>query len=105
MKYTRIYADAKGETHLQDVEPEMKEAGNASTMSDLVAAKGVIFRDTSSEEYFIDWHNAPRRQFVVNLTGEVEITGQRRRKAPLRARLDPARGRCHRKRSHLARRG
>ena len=85
MKYTRIYADAKGETHLQDVEPEMKEAGNASTMSDLVAAKGVIFRDTSSEEYFIDWHNAPRRQFVVNLTGEVEITvsdGEKRRFGP-----------------------
>lgn len=74
MKYTRIYADANGESHLQDVEPPMKEAGNASTMSDLVAAKGVICRDTSSAEYFIDWHNAPRRQFVVNLTGEVEIT-------------------------------
>jgi hypothetical protein len=82
MKYTRIYADATGETHLEDVEPPMKDAGNASTMSDLMAAKGVIFRETSSEEYFIDWHNAPRRQFVVNLTGEVEITvsdGEKRR--------------------------
>jgi hypothetical protein len=26
-----------------------------------------------SGEYFINWHNAPRRQFVVNLTGTVEI--------------------------------
>jgi hypothetical protein len=74
MKYTRIYADAKGETHLQDVEPEMKPTDHASTMSDLIAAKGVIFRDTDSAEYFIDWHNAPRRQFVVNLSGDVEIT-------------------------------
>jgi uncharacterized cupin superfamily protein len=74
MKYTRIYADAKGETHLQDVEPEMKATDHASTMSELIAAKGVIFRDTNSEEYFIDWHNAPRRQFVVNLSGDVEIT-------------------------------
>jgi hypothetical protein len=82
MKYTRIYADAKGETHLQDVEPEMKATDHASTMSELIAAKGVIFRETNSEEYFIDWHNAPRRQFVVNLSGEVEITvsdGEKRR--------------------------
>src|SRR5579864_1309009 len=82
MKYTRIYADAKGETHLQDVEPEMKATDHASTMSDLIAAKGVIFRETNSEEYFIDWHNAPRRQFVVNLSGDVEITvsdGEKRR--------------------------
>jgi uncharacterized cupin superfamily protein len=82
MKYTRIYADANGETHLEDVEPEMKATEHASTMSDLIAAKGVIFRGTNSEEYFIDWHNAPRRQFVVNLSGEVEITvsdGKKRR--------------------------
>ena len=73
MKYTRIYADAKGESHLQDVEPEMKATDHASTMSEMIAAKGVIFRDTRSGEYVIDWHNAPRRQFVVNLAGEVEI--------------------------------
>ena len=29
MKYTRIYADAAGESHLQDVDPAMKPAGNA----------------------------------------------------------------------------
>jgi hypothetical protein len=85
MQYTRIYADANGETHLQDVEPEMKATDHASTMSDLIVAKGVIFRETNSEEYFIDWHNAPRRQFVVNLSGEVEITvsdGEKRRFGP-----------------------
>ena len=73
MKYTRIYADAAGESHLQDVDAEMKPADHASTLSEMIAAKGVIFRESRSGEYFIDWHNAPRRQFVVNLTGEVEI--------------------------------
>jgi hypothetical protein len=85
MKYTRIYADRDGESHLHDVGPEMKAAGNASTMSEMIAAKGVIFRETSSGEYLIDWHNAPRRQFVVNLTGEVEIEvsdGEKRRFGP-----------------------
>ncbi|MGO9603234.1 MAG: hypothetical protein ACLQAT_07525 [Candidatus Binataceae bacterium] len=85
MKYTRIYADAHGESHLQDVNQEMKPTDHASTMSEMIMAKGVIFRETSSNEYFIDWHNAPRRQFVVNLNGEVEIEvsdGETRRFGP-----------------------
>jgi uncharacterized cupin superfamily protein len=85
MKYTRIYADAVGETHLEDVKPEMRPSDHSSMMSGLIAAKGVIFRETNASQYFVDWHNAPRRQFVVNLTGEVEITvsdGEKRRFGP-----------------------
>lgn len=85
MKYTRIYADAAGETHLEDVAPEMTPADHSSMMSSLIAAKGVIFRETSGAQYFVDWHNAPRRQFVINLSGEVEITvsdGEKRRFGP-----------------------
>ena len=84
MKYTRIYADSDGESHFEDVEIEMKQAPyNAGTISEMIAAKGVMFRH--SGEYFIDWHNAPRRQFVVNLTGTVEIVasdGEKRRLGP-----------------------
>ncbi len=85
MKYTRIYADAAGETHLEDVRPQMKASDHSSMMSELIAAKGVIFRETNGAQYFVDWHNAPRRQFVVNLSGEVEITvsdGEKRRFGP-----------------------
>ncbi|HXW85375.1 MAG TPA: hypothetical protein VEJ86_13290, partial [Candidatus Binataceae bacterium] len=63
MKYTRIYADAQGESHFEDVDVSMKPGpANAGKISDLIAATGVMFRLTG--EYFIDWHNAPRRQFV-----------------------------------------
>ena len=82
MKYTRIYSSPDGESHLQDVSVEMKESAYASMMSDMMAAKGIIFRSSDSGEYLIDWHNAPRRQFVVNLVGEVEIEvsdGEKRR--------------------------
>jgi len=85
MKYTRIYADANGETHLQDINLEMKEAAHSATISEMIGAKGVFFRVTRGNEYFIDWHNAPRRQFVVNLSGEVEIVvsdGETRRFGP-----------------------
>ena len=85
MTYTRIYAGENGESHLQDVELEMSDAGHASVTSAMTAAKGVIFRSSQSSDYFVDWHNAPRRQFVVNLSGEVEITvsdGESRRFGP-----------------------
>ena len=49
MKYTRIYADSEGESHLQDVDQAMKPADHSSTMSELIAAKGVIFRESRSE--------------------------------------------------------
>ena len=84
MKYTRIYADTNGESHFEDVEISMKPGpANAGTISEMIAAKGVMFRQ--SGEYFINWHNAPRRQFVVNLTGTVEIVasdGEKRRLGP-----------------------
>lgn len=73
MKYTRIYSDASGESHFEDVEVEMKAAPyNTGAISEMVAAKGVMFR--VSPDYFVDWHNAPRRQFVVNVTGTLEVT-------------------------------
>ena len=73
MKYTRIYSDARGESHFEDVEVEMKQAPhNTGTISEMIAAQGVMFR--VSPDYFVDWHNAPRRQFVVNVTGTLEVT-------------------------------
>ena len=36
------------------------------------ATKGVVFRATPPS-HFHDWHNAPRRQYVITLEGEVEI--------------------------------
>jgi len=36
------------------------------------ATKGIVFR-TTKPGHFSDWHNAPRRQFVITLAGEVEI--------------------------------
>jgi quercetin dioxygenase-like cupin family protein len=36
-------------------------------------ATGIIFRQTGGD-YDLDWHPAPRRQYIVNLDGGVEIT-------------------------------
>ena len=72
MKYFRIYAGPDGESHFEDVEVEMAAGGGQSELSTMIPATGVIFRRSSADQY-IDWHPAPRRQFVVTLAGEAEI--------------------------------
>ena len=42
-------------------------------MSERLPATGVIFRETGGD-YDLDWHPAPRRQYIVNLDAGVEIT-------------------------------
>ena len=72
MKVVRIYTGDDGESHFEDVEMDLKTGDFAGSYSDPVAVKSVIFRQTSGD-YHLDFHNAPRRQFVVNLRGSVEI--------------------------------
>ena len=73
MKVHNIYADADGESHFRDVEIAWAQQGLGGRMSDRLPATGVIFRETGGD-YALDWHNAPRRQYIVNLDAAVEIT-------------------------------
>lgn len=84
MKYTRLYSGDDGESHFEDLEMPLAPAGEFSRVSGLQKATGILFRETTGG-YFIDWHNAPRRQYVIVLDGRVEIEvgdGARRRFGP-----------------------
>jgi len=70
--YVRMYADDAGETHFQDIEVPLTAAGRSSELSTVWKVSGLQFRHTRPD-YDLDFHNAPRRQFIVNLTGGVEI--------------------------------
>jgi hypothetical protein len=72
MRIVRIYTGADGESHFEDVELDLKDQGPMGRISSLVPAKGVLFREVGGD-YDLDFHNAPRRQYVVNLTGSVDI--------------------------------
>jgi hypothetical protein len=72
MNITRIYTGDDGESHFEDVIVKLEPSGLAGLLSEPVAAKSVIFRETGSD-YDLDFHPAPRRQYVVNLTGGVEL--------------------------------
>ncbi len=72
MKYFRIYAGPDGESHFADVGIELEGKPGESAYSALYPAKGVIFRRSPADQ-FLDWHPAPRRQFVITLSGEAEV--------------------------------
>ena len=67
MSITRLYTGADGQSHLEKLDPAAHPE-----LTTLHASKGVVFRTTEAG-HFHDWHNAPRRQYVITLEGEVEI--------------------------------
>lgn len=73
MRIHNIYVDDKGESHWRDIEVEWAEERNFSKMSKRLPATSIIFRETSGN-YDLDWHPAPRRQYIINLDGGVKIT-------------------------------
>ena len=72
MKVHNLYTDANGESHFRDIEIEWVEQRRGSKLSKKFPATGVIFRETEAK-HNIDWHPAPRRQFVIILSGQLEI--------------------------------
>src|SRR5690242_18967791 len=67
------YVDIYSETHFRDIEVEWVEERNFSKLSARLPATGIIFRETAAD-YDLDWHPAPRRQYIINLDGGVKIT-------------------------------
>jgi len=67
MSITRLYTGPDGQSHIEPMDLE-----SHPELTALLGTKGVVFRRTQPG-YFSDWHNAPRRQFVITLAGEMEI--------------------------------
>jgi quercetin dioxygenase-like cupin family protein len=73
MRIHNLYEDADGISHFRDIEIEWVEERHASKLSQRFPATGVVFRKVDAD-YDLDWHPAPRRQYIVNLDAAVEIT-------------------------------
>ena len=83
-KVTRIYTGADGKTKVEEFEVPLDALDAGTDLSDPVAITGMQFRRTN-QNYYLDWHPAPRRQFVVTLAGQSEIEladGQKLRLGP-----------------------
>lgn len=72
MKVTRIYADAQGTSHFAGFDVPLKSAGDIGRLSEAQPGNAVIFRETEPT-YDYDWHQPPRKQWIVLLDGEISI--------------------------------
>ena len=59
--YYRLYTGNDGQSHLEEFQPPEN-----------MPATSVVFRNQPLGT-FIDWHTAPRKQFLITLEGNVEI--------------------------------
>jgi hypothetical protein len=73
MRIHNLYTDSSGQSHFRDIEVEWVEERRGSKLSRRLPATGIIFRETQAE-HDIDWHPAPRRQYIINLDAGVKIT-------------------------------
>lgn len=77
MRYTRVFADEKGETHFEDVEVELELVDFAPPASPLMLSR---FNSATRfafcvfpSGWFGEWHPTPRKQFFFGLSGEYEV--------------------------------
>ena len=71
-KITRIYADAQGESHFEDISIPLQDGGTIGFLSEAQKVGTIIFRKVI-EQYDYDFHNAPARQYIALMDGEIEI--------------------------------
>ncbi len=71
MRIVRIYTGDDQQSHLEEFQVPM-ESSQYGKFSKLFRTTGIIFRETEPGQ-LIDFHTAPRRQFVVTLEGVAEI--------------------------------
>src|SRR5438093_689427 len=71
MNVVRVFTGDDGESHFEDLDIPLEE-GPYGRISHRLPADGVIFRETEQGAVF-DFHNAPRRQFVIVLAGRAEL--------------------------------
>ena len=67
MAFVRVYTGEDGNSHFEEMTLE-----SHPQLAEMSAATGIQFR-SQEPGYFSDWHHAPQKQYVVTLSGEMEI--------------------------------
>lgn len=66
--FVRLYTGDDGQSHFED----QNAPKDPFTVAPVRESAGYSFH-RSEPGYFMDWHNAPRRQYVISLSGHMEI--------------------------------
>ena len=67
MAIFRLYSGDDGASHMEEL-----DLASSPDLTNLHNAQGVVFR-AAPPGRFSDWHNAPRRQYIITLSGGAEI--------------------------------
>jgi len=72
---TRLYTGPDGQTHAEEIEAKFT-AGGANDVFKLMGVTGAELHRAAAGTV-IDWHTAPRRQYILTLSGrgELEVSG------------------------------
>jgi hypothetical protein len=73
MRVHNLYEDENGQSHWRDIEIQWVQETPGGRLSAPIPVSALIFRETPPS-YDLDWHPAPRRQYIVNLVGGVQLT-------------------------------
>ena len=71
MQVVRIFTGEDGESHIEEMELPFEQVDHALRTA-TEAATGVQFSSLKPTQ-LVDFHTAPRRQYVITLQGQVEI--------------------------------
>ena len=69
----RLYTGDDGQSHFEDISLDFQPHLPLSERTLPQAAESILFA-RHMPGYFMDWHDAPRRQYVVFLAGQNEVT-------------------------------
>jgi hypothetical protein len=67
MAFFRLYTGDDGLSHMEEL--ALDSTPDLTTLHD---SKRIVFR-AAEPGHFSDWHNAPRRQYIITLSGGAEI--------------------------------
>jgi len=68
MQFCRMYTGDDGKSHFEQLDQTQGSQFFLST----IAAKALVFKNDDNRD-ILGWHNAPRRQWCITLSGTCEI--------------------------------
>src|ERR1051325_1548338 len=72
MAIIRVYAGKDGQSHFEEITPELERRGDKSASAELIPGSGILIRRFDADRSN-PWHHAPGRYAVFTLSGAVDI--------------------------------
>ena len=69
MQFCRLYTGDDGKSHFEELD---QKAGSKLFLTTIVA-QALVFKNDMNRADLHGWHNAPRRQWCITLSGSVDI--------------------------------